>query len=113
MKTINKIIGPEVVVDTGMVVAFLEGSLAGRKIKEIIFMNDFVVSILATPVIAIETYYRLRRKSTKIFATEAIRKLKKLLTFVPLNDYLIPCGEIKALNAFALSDCCTLARKRN
>lgn len=109
MKTINKIIGPEVVVDTGIVIEFLEGSPAGKKIKELIFTNEFVVSILATPVLAVETYYLLRRKSSKSFATEAIRKLERIISFIPLNEYLIQCGEIKALDAFALSDCCTLA----
>jgi predicted nucleic acid-binding protein len=108
LKTFNRTIGPEVVIDTGIVVEYLEGSPAGKKIKEIVFGNEFVVSILATPVLAIEVYYLLRRKSSKNFAVTMIQKLEDILTFVPLNGYLIHCGEIKALTAFALSDCYTL-----
>jgi hypothetical protein len=108
LKTFNRTIGPEVVIDTGIVVEYLEGSPAGKKIKEMVFDNEFVVSILATPVLAVEVYYLLRRKSSKSFTATTIQKLEDILTFEPLNEYIAHCGEIKALTAFALADCCTL-----
>ena len=63
---------------------------------------------MATPILAIEVYYLLRRKSPKDFVEETIKRLRSIITFAPLNDYIIFCGEIKAKYPFALSDCCTL-----
>jgi hypothetical protein len=108
LKAFNKTIGPEVVVDTGIVLEYLNGSSAGKKIQELVFSNQFIISILATPVLAIEMYYLLRRKSGKDFVLKILQKLDAILSFVPLNDYLSQCGEIKATHPFALSDCCTL-----
>ncbi|HUY00537.1 MAG TPA: PIN domain-containing protein [Candidatus Deferrimicrobium sp.] len=108
MKIFNKTIGSEIVVDTGLLVNYLEGTELGEKIKEFIFKNEFISSILATPVLGIEVYYILRRKYSKEFAIETIKKLQNTITFVPLEEYLSDCGEIKAKHPFALSDCCTL-----
>ena len=108
MKAFNKAIGPEIVVDTGIVIEYLNGSEVGKKIKENIFLNEFIVSILATPVLAIEIYYLLRRKSSMKFTMETIKKLQSIITLIPLDEYINNCGEIKAKHPFALSDCCTL-----
>ena len=108
MKAFNKLVGSEVVVDTGMVIEYLDGSEMGKKIYDLIFTNEFIISILATPILAIEVYYLLRRKSPKEFVIETIKKLQNIITFIPLNEYITFCGEIKASHPFALSDCCTL-----
>ena len=108
MKAFNKLVGPEIVVDTGLVIEYLNGSERGKKIYELILTNEFINSILATPVLAIEVYYLLRRKSPREFVEETIKKLRSFITFLPLNDYITFCGEIKAKHPFALSDCCTL-----
>ena len=108
MKAFNKLVGPEIVVDTGLVIEYLNGSERGKKIYELILTNEFINSILATPVLAIEVYYLLRRKSPREFVEETIKKLRSFITFLPLNDYITFCGEIKAKHSFALSDCCTL-----
>jgi len=104
----NRVIGPEIVVDTGIIVEYLEGTELGNKILEFIFKNEFINSILATPLLAIEVYYILRRKYSRKFVVNTIKKLQKIITFVPLDDYIMLCGEIKAKHPFALADCCTL-----
>jgi len=108
LKAFNKIVGSEVVVDTGIVIEYLNGSEIGKKIYDLIFTNEFIISILATPILAIEVYYLLRRKSSKEFVIETMKKLQSIITFIPLNDYITFCGEIKAKHPFALADCCTL-----
>jgi len=108
LKTFNKSVGSEIVVDTGIVIEYLNGTERGKKIYDFILTNEFISSILATPVLAIEVYYLLRRKSPREFVEETIKKLRNFITFLPLNDYITFCGEIKAKHPFALSDCCTL-----
>ena len=108
MKTFNKLIGSEIVVDTGLIIEYLNGNEREKKIYELILTNEFISSILATPILAIEMYYLLRRKSPKQFVEETIKKLRSFITFLPLNDYIAFCGEIKTQHPFALSDCCTL-----
>lgn len=104
----NNTIGQQVVVDTGIIIEYLQGTELGKKIKDFIFKNEFIESIMATPVLAIEVYYILRRKYSKSFTLKAINRLQNIIRFFPLNEYISESGEIKAKHPFALSDCCTL-----
>ena len=108
MKVFNKVMGPEVVVDTGIIIEYLSGSEMGKKIKDSLFLNEFIISILASPLLAVEVYYLLRRKGSKDLTEETVKKLQRIISFIPLEEYINHCGEVKAKHPFALSDCCTL-----
>ena len=51
LKTFNKTIGPEIVVDTGIIIEYFEGTDRGKKIKTFIFENEFINSILEIQIL--------------------------------------------------------------
>ena len=109
MRTFNKTIGSSLVVDTGLLIEFLSASEHGKKIDEMIFKNEFIASVLISPLTLVEIYYLTRRKSSMQRAKETINKIKNLITIAPLEEYLELLGEIKALTAFSLADSANIA----
>ena len=65
LRIFNQSICPIIIVDTGILIEYFSGSEKGLKIKEMIFSNPFIVSVLITPLTLIEIYYILRRKNSK------------------------------------------------
>ena len=65
LRIFNQSISPIIIVDTGILIEYFSGSEKGLKIKEMIFSNPFIVSVLITPLTLIEFYYILRRKNSK------------------------------------------------
>ncbi|MHA1911299.1 MAG: PIN domain-containing protein [Candidatus Kariarchaeaceae archaeon] len=109
MKIFNKAIKHQIVVDTSVLLEFLIGLRKGFKIKEMIIENQFIETILVTPITLVEIYYVIRRKETKEFAEATLSMIQKLCTSVPILDYYRQAAEIKALTSFALADCCCIA----
>ena len=109
LKTFNQAVGPFVAIDTGVLLEFLTGTEIGKKIDLLIFKNTFIISISVTPLTLIEIYYLIRRKSTTDRTKAIIRDLKRLVTEIPITEYLELIGEIKAETAFSLADSAIIA----
>ena len=96
-------------IDTGLMLEYLSGSTAGTIIDDMIFKNNYIASVLTSPLTLVEVYYLVRRKSNKERAEEELKKIKKLVSPLPINDYLELLGEIKAITAFSLTDAANIA----
>ena len=88
---------------------YLSGSKAGKIVDEMIFKNDYIASVLTGPLTLVEVYYLVRRKSNKERAEEEVNKIKKLVTILPIDNYLELLGEIKSVTAFYLTDAANIA----
>ncbi len=109
LRSFNNATGSIVVLDTGLLLEYLSGTPAGKSIETMVFENDYMTSVLVTPLTLVEIYYLIRRKATKERAKEEIEKIKKLVRVVPLEDYLENMGELKATTGIALADVATIA----
>ncbi len=74
-----------------------------------IFRNSYIASVLINPLTLVEVYYLIRRKSEKERAEKEVKKVKKLATIVPIENYIELLGEIKAVTAFSLTDAASIA----
>lgn len=109
MRTFNKTVSTSLVIDTGLMLEYLSGSKAGKIVDEMIFKNEYIASVLTGPLTLVEVYYLVRRKSNKERAEEEVNKIKKLVTILPIGNYLELLGEIKAVTAFSLTDAANIA----
>lgn len=109
MRTFNKSVSTSLVIDTGLLLEYLSGSKVGKIIDEMIFKNDYVASVLTSPLTMVEVYYLVRRKSNKSRAEEEVNKINKLVSLLSLDNYLELLGEIKAVTAFSLTDAANIA----
>ena len=96
-------------IDTGLLLEYLSGSPAGKIVDEMIFKNKYIASVLTCPLTFVEVYYLVRCKSNKERAQEEIKKIKKLVSILPIDNYLELLGEIKAITAFSLTDAANIA----
>ncbi|MHA1368847.1 MAG: PIN domain-containing protein [Promethearchaeota archaeon] len=104
LRNFNKVVGPTVVLDTGLLVEFLTGTKIGAIIDEMVFKNHFITSVLLTPITLIEIYYIIRRKSTSERARIVINKIREITRIVPLDKFVDIIGELKATTSISLSD---------
>jgi len=102
------VISPEIVVDTGVLLEYLTGSPAGKAIEKMIILNDYIISILISPLTLVEIYYIFLRKNTEEIAEVFLNKIKDLIVTESLEKYIEESAIIKAETAFALADSCTL-----
>lgn len=109
LRTFNQTVGTSVVVDSGVILEYLTGSPASKRIEQMLFQNPYIASILVTPLTIIEIYYLIRRESTQERALSEITKLETLVRVVPLEAYLSLVGEVKAVSSFALADSASIA----
>jgi len=109
LRTFNLVVGSSLVIDTGVFIEFLSGTVAGGKISEMVFKNPFIASILINPLTCIEIYYLIRRKSSPERAREELNKVKKLVRIVPLEEFIEIVGEIKATTSLSLTDAANIA----
>ncbi|MHA1237365.1 MAG: PIN domain-containing protein [Candidatus Hodarchaeales archaeon] len=109
MRTFNKSVSTSLVIDTGLLLEYLSGSPAGKIVDEMIFNNNYIASVLTCPLTLVEVYYLVRRKSNKERAQEEVKKIKKLVSILPIDNYLELLGEIKAITAFSLTDAANIA----
>lgn len=109
MRTFNKTVSTSLVIDTGLMLEYLSGSKAGKIVDEMIFKNSYIASVLTGPLTLVEVYYLVRRKSNKERAEEEVNKIKKLVTILPIDNYLELLGEIKTVTAFSLTDAANIA----
>ncbi len=109
LRTFNQAVSASIVVDTGLILEYLNGSEEGKKVEVMIFQNPYIISVFVSQLTLIELYYLIRRKSSPERAKEELDKVRKITQTVPLDDFLEIVGEIKATTSFALADCATLA----
>lgn len=113
LRIFNQSISPIIIVDTGILIEYFSGSEKGLKIKEMIFSNPFIVSVLITPLTLIEIYYILRRKNSKDKTASIIKQTKELTKLIPIDDQIELIGEIKSVTPFSLVDCSSIAVAEN
>ena len=104
LRSFNKVIGSTVVLDTGLLIAFLTGTKVGAIIDEMIFKNTYITSILLTPLTLVEIYYIIRRKSSPNRAKNEVNKIRQITRVVPIDEFVEIIGELKATTSISLSD---------
>lgn len=109
MRNFNKIVGSEIVIDTGIAIDRYFDSTKRIILEKLIFSNDFINNIYVTPLTLLEIYYLIYRSKSKQEAKLFLAKLKKIVHIKPLDSYLEIAGEIKALNSISLVDCTNIA----
>ena len=109
LRTFNQTVGPSIVIDSGILIEYLTGTVNGLKIKEMIFSNPFIVSINVSSLTIIEIYYIFRRKNSQESTRKIITNVKELVKIIPIEDFVELIGEVKSLTPFSLTDCSNIA----
>jgi predicted nucleic acid-binding protein len=98
-----------VVLDTGILIEYLTGSILGQEIDTLIVSNPEVESIIITDLTITELYYincRLRSTSdSKILLNDMI----KAFTISDTKDLRMIAGDIKCDRKISLADCYSIA----
>ncbi len=87
LRTFNQAVSVSIVVDTGLILEYLNGSEEGKKVEGMIFQNPYIISVFVSQLTLIELYYLIHRKSSPKHAKDKLDKVRKITQTVPFEFF--------------------------